>query len=504
MNTSRTIPGLLFGAVLTLALAACGGSSDKVPDLEEDLAEAEAGRTEAEAEAARQAAAAEAARQAAAEAEAAKQAAEAAKQAAEAERERLANEALKAAARRALAGMNDALAGTGTGLLATTAVSIDPRYRATASVTEVPGVTFTTPQGSSSGKWYVTTLKNSDATSEDDMVVYTDLGPPVPTAIKEVYSAFDDPADDDDLYREITVSTVVAQVPSTTNHKAIIRSGRFPRRAEDGTIYIPLTDDDAITGNTNDPTVDDDRTSWFSGTFAGASGQFQCVGTAGSATACSVEYTGASTILGGGTWTFRTSKNTKVNVDDTSFMSFGWWRKRAFETFDTAVDRETFSYGHFGRASNSTITNYDALVGTASYEGPAIGQYAIYEPLGTQSNHGSFTATARLNANFDRNRLSGSVTGFDVPNDGWVVTLKETTMASPGTITAGTVSWTIGGDTQDGGAWGGVFHSEADPHQDTYPDGVAGTFTAGYQVGFDTDDAALAGRMVGAFGAHRQ
>ena len=343
--------------------------------------------------------------------------------------------------------------------------SISPKHRAPAIVS-VPGVTFTGARGSTAGRWYVTTLSNRGATSQDDMVVYSDVGAPVSTAIAEVYSSFTE----GDQY--LTINIVA------DDHKGLIRSSAFPSSAS--TINIPLTVDS--TPDDNDDT--NDRTQWFSGTFDGAAGSFQCAGTG--AEACSVRYTGASYILGDGTWTFRTSKGATVRVPDDSYMDFGWWRKQIIAT-------GAFSYGVFSNPGTPvSASDFPTLEGTATYVGPAVGQYAIYQPLGSESNHGAFTATARLSANFDTDRISGAVTGFDVNSD-WSVTLKETSMAG-GTITAGDVSWTIGGNTQDGGNWNGMFHSEITPHVDTHPEGVTGTFDAQYSN---------VGRMVGAFGATR-
>ena len=140
---------------------------------------------------------------------------------------------------------------------------------------------------------------------------------------------------------------------------------------------------------------------------------------------------------------------------------------------------------------------FATLQGSATYEGPAIGQYAIYQPLGDQSNHGEFKATARFTANFDRDRLSGSVSGFNV-SPGWSLTLKETSMSN-GMVTAGDVSWTIDGNIQDGGNWNGAFHSEIDPYVDDIPDGLTGTFDAAYGP-----TANPVGRLVGAFGTHKK
>ena len=141
-------------------------------------------------------------------------------------------------------------------------------------------------------------------------------------------------------------------------------------------------------------------------------------------------------------------------------------------------------------------SGFTSLEGSATYEGPAIGQYAIYQPLGTQSNHGAFKATARFTANFDTEMLSGSVSGFDVAS-GWSLTLQGTSMAG-GTVSPGDVSWTIDGNIQDGGNWNGKFHSEIDPYVDDIPDGLTGTFDAAYG---GTDSPV--GRLVGAFGTHK-
>ena len=265
------------------------------------------------------------------------------------------------------------------------------------------------------------------------------------------------------------------------DHKGLIKSGRFPRSPS--TINIPLTvdgtpDNGDDTNEENGLVLGDVRRCFRLVPVRQGSG----------ADSCSVQYTGASYIVGAGTWTFRTSKSAKVGVPDASYMNFGWWRKQI-------IDSGAFSYGVFSNTgTGGNRSGYSDLERTATYEGPAIGQYAIYQPLGTQSNHGSFKATARLSANFDTDKISGAVTGFDVNSD-WTVTLTETAISVSSSIGEGDVSWTIDGNTEDGGNWNGKFHSEIDSHVDTYPDGVAGTFDAKY---------ADVGRMVGAFGAHKK
>ena len=377
--------------------------------------------------------------------------------------ERLAAEAeeVRQQAQQAEAGV--ALRGLGGTRLELPMDSVGPKYRAPASVS-APNVTFISPRGSSAGKWYATTASNQGQITDDTIVVYSDVGAPDSTPIMEVYNGFAEDADNTNLLA-ITISNA---------HNNLIASSRFPTAGRTAT--IPLTidsdDDDA-----------DDQTAKLSGRFDGASGTFQCSGGA-----CTVRHTGGGYVLDGD-WTFRTSKNSKVKVPDGEFMYFGWWRQKTNTTGATA-----FAYGTFSKVGSAVSGGgFATLQGSATYEGRAIGQYAIYQPLGTQSNHGEFRATARFTANFDTDMLSGSVSGFNV-SPGWSLTLKETSMSN-GTVAEGDVSWTIDGNIQDGGNWNGAFHSEIDPYVDHIPDGLTGTFGAEY---------ADVGELVGAFGTHKK
>ena len=431
------------------------------------LREAAAARQEAEtarqeATAARQEAAA--ARQ---EAETARQETETAEQA----RERLAAEADKARQEALQAEAGVALTGLGGTALDLPTDSVGPKYRAPASVS-APNVTFISPRGSSAGKWYATTASNQGQMTDDTIVVYSDVGAPASTPIMEVYNGFAEDTDNTNLLA-ITISNA---------HNNLIASSRFPTGGR--TVTIPLTID-----STDDDVDNDDMTAKLSGTFdRRASGTFQCSGGA-----CTVRHTGGGYVLDGD-WTFRTSKNSKVNVPDGDFMSFGWWRQKTNDATGA------FAYGTFSSIGvNSAVSGngFATLQGSATYEGPAIGQYAIYQPLGTQSNHGEFKATARFAANFDTDRLSGSVSGFDA-SPGWSLTLKETSMSN-GTVQEGDVSWTIDGNIQDGGKWNGAFHSEIAPYVDHIPDGLTGEFDAAYGP-----TASPVGRLVGAFGTHKK
>ena len=379
--------------------------------------------------------------------------------------ERLADQAEEARKQALQAEAGVALRGLGGTRLELPMDSVGPKYRAPASVS-APNVTFVSPRGSSAGNWYATTASNQGQITDDTIVVYSDVGAPDSTPIMEVYNGFAEDADNTNLLA-ITISNA---------HNNLIASSRFPTAGRTAT--IPLTID-----STDDDVDNDDMTAKLSGRFDGASGTFQCSGGA-----CTVRHTGGGYVLDGD-WTFRTSKNSKVKVPDGEFMYFGWWRQKTNTTGATA-----FAYGTFSKVGSAVSGGgFATLQGSATYEGRAIGQYAIYQPLGTQSNHGEFRATARFTANFDTDMLSGSVSGFNV-SPGWSLTLKETSMSN-GTVTEGDVSWTIDGNIQDGGNWNGAFHSEIDPYVDHIPDGLTGTFGAEY---------ADVGELVGAFGTHKK
>ena len=481
---------LVLGLVLSLAACSGGDRIDGLSEAEEAALQervdvAEAARIKAEEEKAtadaEKAAAEEETRIAEEEQERQRQAAEDALLAAEAakrEQDRLKAEAEKARLEALQTESSVALMGlSAEGLSVPTVV---PKYRAPATVSATgvtPDVTFTSPRGSSAGKWYATTASNQGQTTQDTIVVYSDVKAPESVAIQTVYpNRFEPVADTNFLEISLNNDDTASDI-----HKKIKSSG-FPTGGRTDSIDLTIEADDTNT--------EKDLTKQIRGTFDGASGYYQCSNTGGDA--CSVEHTGAGYVFKAGTWTFRTSTSAKVKVPDKEFMHFGWWRRK--------TDEGAFSYRTFSSAGVTPASGgeFDALEGSATYEGPAIGQYAIYQPLGTQSNHGEFKATARFMANFDTNRISGSVSGFNV-SPGWSLTLKDTSMAGgtvdPPNNNDANVSWNIDGNTLDGGTWNGRFHSEIQPYAGHVPDGLTGTFDAVYGT---------VGRLRGAYGAHRK
>ena len=498
MRTNLPI-SLLFGVAL-IALGACGGGGNDEAQLRTNLEAAQAAQAEAEkaaeeavaarkkaeeeaAEAERKRLEEEAAREEAEdEAEEERLAAEEAKQerqAAEAERQRLAEEAEKAEQAANRAGARAAFVGLGGSADGGTrnnpgTVTVTPRYGQTAIVNTTPSVTFESKRRSSSGQWSITTLSNAGSTHNDDVVAYSDLGGPTRVLITNITS----------------YTATFVTVEDTNNIQAMltgnthpIASARFPGGGGDRTYDHTIDSDPIMDGDDPDLiTTNDYDTTRFGGTYDSASGTFECTGT------CTVAHEGGSIYnLSSGDWTFTTSKTARVPVDDDSYMYFGWWKRELEST-------GAFSFQMFSGGAHEVSNIPDTLTGTATYTGPAVGQYAIYQPLGTQTESGSFTARAELTADFgnalSEGTLSGRVTNFSNASD-WSVTLKSADIDT-GTVADGNVSWTIAGNTEDGGMWDAQFFSDVAGFTG-YPEGVAGTFDAKF------DDV---GRLIGAFGAH--
>ena len=499
---------------LVLSLAACGGSSrtDGLSKAEEaalearlaeaeaatlkaeaaiaqaelDKAKLEADKARAEAEVQHQLRAAEAARLAAEaarlEAETARQEAEDARGEAETarggeaeaeqrEKERLAAEAEEARLQALREEASVAFAGlpiTVSAGLTLPPDDVDPKYRAPAlrsapAVAPAPAVTFTNPQVSSAGRWNVTTAYNRGQAYEDTIVVYSDVEAPTPTPIDEEYT---DANDQTDIFDIRIVNS---------DHGNLITSGQFPTNGSTKTFDLNY--------DTGDDNTDDAVR--IAGTFRRASGHFLCTNPP-----CTIQHRGGTVYLTtAGTWTFQTPDTARVDVADADFMYFGWWRKKQDTT-----SQLSFSYGAFSNQGRAPVEVPASLTATATYQGPAIGQYAIDQPVGTQSNHGEFKATARLTANFGTSNapgsVSGSVFGFNVAPD-WSLTLMETPIADMPTTTSTNVSWEIDGNTRDGGTWTGNFHSATMPYGNQIPEGLTGRFTAQYGT---------VGRMIGAYG----
>ena len=234
----------------------------------------------------------------------------------------------------------------------------------------------------------------------------------------------------------------------------------------------------------------------FEGTFHGVAGTYECT-----TSPCTVSTANDGMISStGGPWTFTPDADLAgeimIDLPDTDYLYFGWWLKEPDDAEGSYAFR-TFSRGTvpFAVGDKFTSSNNDGLLGTASYEGRAAGQYVTKDFSGGVLSGGSagvFTATALLTANFggddialnDQFNIRGSVTAFrdverDRSLDGWSVTLNKVDLA-PGSASFGgtagdTTTATLGGVTGTG-TWEGAFFGNA--RADGKPGSVAGVFDA--------------------------
>lgn len=521
---------------LAVVLAGCGGSSNRVNELEKELEQAQQETETAEQETERE-------RQARETAERERDAARRERDAAQGEVTTAEQEARQAEEERdeAQQKLNRFVAleivtaipdNISKGSIAVPALS----HRQPALVT-VPGATFTSTSTGTSGGWFKTTRSGSSEQRRDFAEIYSNVEAPFREDIR-----------DHSLGTGLTPNEQGRYVGAdnhinilTANHGSIAASSRFPRpstQRQGESETFTVTDrgpdqtqkDAAIAAKAaadlarqSDPTAEPYDTSLpdyrlpvrngdryperysvdIPGTLMGAPGTFRCEAAAAGGT-CSVDLSGPSNYVfaaSSAEWQFIPSSATaKVIIPDAEYMWFGWWKREPIETTPNAVN------AIFGFASNYGGTNAQTSLagatGSATYEGSAIGYYAFYDIEAAEddrSRSGKFQAKATLTADFGygtaEGTLSGSITDFDTEPT-WAVTLQSQSISSGAVApVADSVSWSIRGLPRDGGQWEAAFYSNFEsPAATAQPTGVAGAFTAQYGTHR---------KMIGSFGAER-
>ena len=374
-------------------------------------------------------------------------------------------------------------------------VTVTPRHAALASVSTTPTVNFASKSLSSASGWSVTTLSNAGFTYNDDLVVYSNRGPATRVLLTQEYSGAGRFQDADDATAGSPIMGAIANADGR-----LIRSGSFPSTDGDDRSFTANYDPDPNTDGPDDDTnpSNDLTVARIIGTFHGAPGNFQC--TPSDTVACAIGRRGDRFTIVSGDWTFHATDTAQALVNDKSYVHFGWWKRvqKSDETQTFQVFRGGVSPSH---AATVNGTAFDALGSTATYRGPAIGQYSVYQPLGAQSDSGSFTASAVLTADFTSNLLSGTVSGLS--NDpSWSLTLNATDMTGGQVDAGGTTDWTIAGNTsRRRGQWDATFYSEA-PYVGQVPDVVIGDFTGVFDADGDAANGDV-GHIIGAFGARK-
>jgi len=243
----------------------------------------------------------------------------------------------------------------------------------------------------------------------------------------------------------------------------------------------------------------------FDGTYHGVDGTFRCINGA-----CTSTRSSDGLVLVG-TWTF-TPEDPEARVTASDLAVYGWWVDR---TGSSGLIHDVQLYRTLGTGV-APSTGLDARIGSAKFEGSALGKYAF---KGSSSDHGHFTAKASLTADFgddasDGTSLSGEITDFKVGDDEadrkWTVKLQKNASALDAAITtarggglgfSGETLWEIDGDepllNTTRGDWAAdLYTNAADSNIETtaHPDVVVGGFDAAH-------DNAL---MIGSFGAEHK
>ena len=310
-------------------------------------------------------------------------------------------------------------------------------------------------------------------------------------------------------------------------------SDMFPSAASQTYTYRTNTDHDALpTTGPNARGASDIRGRMFDGMFHGIPGTYSCPAT-GDCMATTNNRGQLITLTAG--WTFRpnnlaegvTGHMVQSVVNDTDYLTFGYWVQKDVDEDETTIGVSTFASGTPLIGDEYTLAAMALLEGTADYEGKAVGKFVLKtltpQGVGTVTDGGTFTADANLKAYFggnaisfnDRFSISGTIDGFrnddgDMIDSNWSVTLRKAnfatdydpdaaspTKATPGVAFTGATS--AGGPAGD---WGGSFYGAPTTstgavdvptatNTDAYPTSVAGEFDAHFTNG----------HALGAFGA---
>ena len=418
MRTNLPI-SLLFGVAL-IALGACGGGSND-GQLRIDLEAAQAAQAEAEAaaeeavaarkkaeeeaaEAERQRLAEEGAREEAEdEAEQERLAAEEAEQerlAAEAERQRLANEVEQARQQLTEAEQAELMArassfGLQLDLDEPAPGTVVVSWPRDGDLTFRPEGTLTSGSAAPSvpGSWRSASFTGQTGTAaagltNETVYLYTNIQKPSSRAFWKEHG----------LEVAASAEDVSADNPKPT------AAAQFITDSEDDTMAVGVR---------------------VSGTYDGVSGTFTCVidpscmGTKDDITLTElVLLTDGDRSFGrGGDWSFKPGSITSpVQADrDDAYLYLGVWASIPDSISGTTYDFKYVAGG--GAESGAGLDNFNALTGSATFRGGAVGKYVTQGQVGQQNaTIGTFTAIATLNANFggsnDAGTLSGSITDF--------------------------------------------------------------------------------------------
>ncbi len=221
------------------------------------------------------------------------------------------------------------------------------------------------------------------------------------------------------------------------------------------------------------------------GFFDGAQGRFTCVG----GTACAVTVNPGTDTLGRtvaqvtaieGRVAFIPKRDAEWSEADADYLSYGVWARQ------TTLPDGRVHYNElqpFADSTAATIRDITAVTGSATYRGGAAGVYAR-DGIG-----GTFEARSELTANFDTNRITGSISDVQLSEEheggAWSVRLNDGQIFTQGQFTGRTdglvdgVKASVHQDDQN--AYSGRFHGLATAGDQ--PSSATGEFIANFSNG---------------------
>ena len=364
----------------------------------------------------------------------------------------------------------------------------------TATLTEDKDATVPDNHGWEGKKYTHSVTTGDDKGDMYEAVVYSDVG--APTMGQKFSAQYPDDA------AFVTDGVVTVDTSGTDTPASRVAIDSFTQSA--GTKTFPLPD----------PNPNDVGAITEAGSFHGVRGTYKCVPTSDTST-CSAALATKGLTLAGGTWTFEPT-NAEARVTETAddaYSSYGWWLR-------TKADGSLTASAFVDDKGTAPTTDIATLVaGSATYSGGAAGKYALSSATGGTNDAGHFTARATLEADFEKDEVTGTIDQFmaDGESKDWTVELKKSALFNNGTVigdpardgidktaapdaadVAQKTVWTIGGTAAAAsGVWSGALKDTATTKTDTtgVPKVGTGTFYTEYGT---------AGRMVGGFGVKKQ
>ncbi len=362
---------------------------------------------------------------------------------------------------------------------------------------------------------------DDDGNVEEEVVIIgTDIEAPKATAFAKVagqalnvdLELSEDADNDGTANNDLTALSVggtsdndLTTVPTGDTLK-LVRSSAFAAGSGSSTVHtfarFQLDSDAGTDGN---QTIKAFETA---GTYNGAMGTYRCASASADCTV-TVSDKGAITAMSAG-WAFTPAEGATSDVSDADFKHFGVWIMKTTDSEGAVTYNavQTFT----GSSVPATASSLTSVLGTAEYNGDAVGVY-VHETYKTTdgsvdaATSGHFTAAVSLTATFSQvpvsdtdttgtiapsqlNTLTGTISNFQLSGgeeNNWEVVLSGDIDESNATA-SGTAK---GGHPSDDGSFSATFHGPTGDDNDEKPHTVVGEFNAGFGNGV----------AAGAFGA---